>query len=149
MNESNQTGPEADDELLRKLLGPLRQLEPPLEARLASRLAVADELRQRVNVSPQRPWWRRSISVPVPVIAAGLVLAALLIWNDLREPEPTSARIAAEGHTDRKPRTSAPAPDARSAPPHRAAYYAKEIYVCGVGRVNSEVHYFQGEQDHE
>lgn len=87
MNEPLDALPEpGDDPEFDELIAPLKRLEPPLETRVANRVAVAAELRALGNANRQRrlPWWRRSISIPLPIAASVALLAAFALPSSFR-----------------------------------------------------------------
>jgi hypothetical protein len=127
-----------DDALLRATLECLKQIEPPLQARIASRIAVAAELGPWRSANAF-PWWRRSISVPIPVAASLLVAAALLLAVGMHG----WARPTADATPDRPAERDTSAGEATRAvaqgAPRRALKYSEtETYLCGVGRLHSE-----------
>ena len=137
-----------DEPILEELFASLRRLEPPLEARIANRLAVAAELSVVRNANRQRalPWWRRSISVPLPLAASLLVLAALVVpmrlaqWNERSSTQPEAPNSSANQAAGTHETTSA---GKRMPGDHpKLSYYQTETYVCGIGPVNSESRYF-------
>ena len=145
-----------DDALLDEALSRLKRLEPPLETRIANRMAVAAELGSLSTVNRQRvlPWWRRSISVPVPVAASLAVLAAFALassfrpWQE-RPPVYVAAPVQpAEGAADargEKPTIAQRAPDAQA----ELKYYETETYLCGIGRLKSESGYLSRSKSYE
>lgn len=75
-----------NDDDLRDLLGPLRDAEPTAAMRRANRMAAE----QAVVAPTQRPWWRRTVAVPLPAAAA--VAAALVVTTGLAvTPRPGGA----------------------------------------------------------
>jgi hypothetical protein len=122
----------SDDPVLQDMLAPLKHLEPPLEARIANRQAVSAALASLPAVNPKRhwPWWRRSISVPVPIAAALVLIMAAALFSNLRSP-PAKHSIGAHAAAGTFPKS---APDIRPA----AKFYETETYLCGVGRLSSE-----------
>src|SRR5689334_4244864 len=96
MNEYRESLPEPDDDtLLEEMLSNLKRLEPPLETRIANRQAVSAALSafEAVKRPRELPWWRRSVSIPVPFAAAlGLLLAAML-YSSLRNWQDQSAAL--------------------------------------------------------
>ncbi len=81
-----------DDPALEVVLSPLRAIEPPLAARIKNRLAVAEALGSFTNVGrrPGLPWWRRTVSVPLPVAACLLLICALGVSSRFRGDDGTS-----------------------------------------------------------
>jgi hypothetical protein len=126
------------DEVLERLLAPLRQVEPSLHARVRNRMAIADALRRQREIEQKRsrPWWSRRVSIPVPIAAALLIAAGLALMMSYRGIWTTpSARMAArEQAADRGPFVPA---DRRG-----IAYHETETYLCGFGRLKSESGYF-------
>lgn len=150
MNDHQDCFPEpSDDPILEELLSHLKRLEPPLETRIANRMAIAAELSTLRTVTRQRqlPWWRRSLSIPVPIAASLVVLAAFVLpssfrgWQE-RTPNHVAAPVqpvedAADGQGEQAviaKRTS----DADAA----LKYYETGTYLCGIGRLKSESGYF-------
>lgn len=139
MNAHPDSLPEPDDDLrLETLLSPLKRIELPLETRIANRLAVTAALRsfQAVNRAGRWPWWRRSVSIPLPLAAALVMLAAVSLAANFRGwQEQSSKGIAAPvQHAEGAADVTA---DARPA----LSFYETETYLCGIGRVNSESRY--------
>jgi hypothetical protein len=157
MNDPLDPLPEpGDDSMLGEMFSHLKRLEPPMETRIANRRAVAAELGALVAASEKRhvPWWRRTISIPVPVAACLAVLAALALTSSFRgEKEPSPVRMAAPDqpaeraiHAPRaKTEVAKHTPDAQPV----LEYRATETYLCGIGRVNWESGYFIKEQNHD
>src|SRR5262245_46051055 len=131
-HENSPPGPN-EDPLLAEMLSPLQRLEPPLEARVANGQAVAAALSSRHAVNRTLPWWRRSISIPVPIAAALVLLLAVALYANFRS-QPAKEAIAENSNTATLPTSSA---DTRQA----VKYYETETYLCGVGRVSSESYY--------
>lgn len=136
MTENHTSPPEpGDDPILDEALSHLKRLQPPLESRIANRMAVATALDELNAVKQQRPlpWWRRSIAVPVPVAASVAVLSAIAFASSFRGGP-------AQLHVSERVSQS---PIAQRAPRSRAElkFYETETYLCGVGRVSSESHY--------
>jgi hypothetical protein len=157
MNDPHDPLPEpGDDPMLEEILSLLKRLEPPLETRLANRRAVAAELGALLAVNQKRhvPWWRRSISIPVPAAACLAVLAALALTSSFRGGQGQSpVRMAApdqpaERATDAPREKAAIAKHAPDAQPV-LEYYATETYLCGIGRVNWESGYSIKEKNHD
>ena len=71
-----------DDDVLRKELEPLRGLRPPLDVRADVRRRVKVALRLAARPGNPRhdrePWWRRRITVPVPLAMGTAVLILAL-----------------------------------------------------------------------
>ena len=150
MNDHYDSLPESgDDPLLEEIYSHLKRLEPPLETRVANRVAVAAELGRLLDASRKQrlPWWRRSISIPVPLAASLLALAALVLPSIYREGREQPAM-----HVDAPVQPEKGAADRRIENPGKAKrtpagqvvmkYYETETYLCGVGRVSSETRYF-------
>lgn len=154
MNDDNDlTADSGDDAVLEEMFSQLRRLEPPLEARIANRLAIAAELSGLLQNRQElpRPWWRRSISVPVPIAASLLALVAFLLASTFRgRDERAPVQVVAPEHpapretetTREKTALAMQSEDARPA----LEYYETETYLCGIGRLNSVSGYFIKEQ---
>lgn len=155
MNDQYDSLPEPDDDaMFEESLSHLKRIEPPLETRIGNRMAIAGELSSMLTTNRRRRlrWWRRSISVPVPVAASLLVVlgASMLQSVFLGRPEPSPVHMAARdhslGHADAPRETMAIAASARDAHPV-LEYRISETYVCGIGRLKSESGYFLKEQN--
>jgi hypothetical protein len=140
MNAEQQMPEPSDDAFLTACLATLKQLEPSLDSRLQNRLAIANQLHQRQSAIERKPsvWWRRSISIPIPVAAAvALLLVGATIWNVIRPANSTPQTAA----------THARANDANSPSVLPAiAYFETGTYLCGIGRLTSDYGYFIQEQ---
>jgi hypothetical protein len=111
-NETATTREEARlDETIAQAMAPLRLLEPTDDLRLKNRRRLAAALveQERQRLSPRLPLWRRSITLPLPLIAlivaltlaAGIALAWMLdIWSYVPKPV-APAPIAAAQTLDR------------------------------------------------
>lgn len=126
-----------DDPILDEVLSHLKRLEPPLETRVANRLAVAAALGElsAVKQRSQLPWWRRSIAVPVPVAASVLLLTTLAVSANFRGGREQLPLQVSE--QDKQSSIVRRAPRSREV----LKFYETETYLCGIGRVSSESHY--------
>jgi|GEM_PF-1354531 len=149
MNDDERSPGEPEDTELAEAFAQLRRLEPSMSARLANRAMVATALRV-ADAARERRWWRRSISVPMPVAASLLALLAITAsisaaaWLEARQPDESSAAIASD-----EPKNRDQNDDSRSVERRRAArvsgYSATETYLCGIGRIQSNSRYSQTE----
>jgi hypothetical protein len=155
MNDPNDCRLEPDDDpALEALLSRVRAIEPPLAARIKSRLAVTEALESLANVTRRSglPWWRRSVSVPLPVAACFLLVCALGVASRFRGDDGTSP-VQTSMHDQR-------AQAAHDASGERAAVTATQFdarpvlvyresatYLCGIGQLKSTHGYFFKEQD--
>ena len=141
MNNDDRMQEPLDDAFFETSLAALRKLEPSLESRLQNRIALANELQRRCGApgTNRSPWWRRSISVPIPVAAAAVVLLlAAIIWTRARSANSTPQNVALH-----------PPVNATSLPiaPPAFAYFETETYLCGIGRLKSDHGYVIQEQN--
>ena len=83
------------------------------------------------------PWWRRSISIPVPLAAALAVLMAVALASSFRGWQEQSPRHVAGPVRDDKAAVAKSTSDERPV----LKYYETETYLCGVGRLDSESYY--------
>lgn len=155
MNDPNDYAIEPDDDpALERAFAGLRSIEPPLAARIENRIAVAKALSLSMSANRQRrlPWWRRSISVPVPIAACFLLICALAVasrfrGDDERSPLPMAEheqRPQSVHETYGETATVAPGePDARPV----LVYRETATYLCGIGQLKSTRGYFFKEQD--
>lgn len=147
MTSYDHSPPNPDDSsLLQDLLSPLKCIEPPLEARIAHRVAIASELERlrTAKLLQNRPWWSRSISIPVPIAASALLLGSLALAAGVRgwlEEPPLSVATSTVPPVTRSTVLLENSGGGASRDPlaHAAlAYYESETYLCGIGRVSSE-----------
>lgn len=68
------------DELLSDLLKPMRETAIPVNVQLTNRQAVNRALARDLH----RPWWKRSVAVPVPIAIAATVAFAITTIASLR-----------------------------------------------------------------
>ena len=134
-----------EDGTVEALLAQLKRMEPSLNVRVANRTAVAAELARRQNEFQHGPlpWWRRSVSIPVPIAGslAALVLVGVAFgWstsgasgskslhsqdNDIQRLESVNLQQATRPIATRE----------TTAPP-RLEYYETRLYLCGVGSIS-------------
>jgi hypothetical protein len=141
---------DVDDRTTEDLLSCLKQIELPMETRLANRAAIAAELFRLASVTSGRrlPWWKRTIAVPVPLVLgmALLIAAAFLFpWVQRREPA-----VAVAGSHDTRSRAVRPDPVKPERHPDVTdvtdelpvlEYYETETYLCGIGQLTSRSGY--------
>lgn len=136
-------------------LAPLQRVEPSIEARLANRTSVAVELArlQIANRLCSLPWWRRTVSIPVPAViglAALVIIGLSLSWNSLERigsqvRDPGDADIPRHEAVD-VIRTPGQGTTREMAALPRLQYYETRLYLCGVGFIASESGYETQEQ---
>jgi hypothetical protein len=140
MNDEQQMPEPSDDAFLTACLATLKQLEPSLASRLQNRLAVANELHKQSGAAATKDlrWWRRSISIPIPIAAASIILLlGATIWSFVRPANSAPQSVA----------TPAPLKAANSLLAEPAvAYFETGTYLCGIGRLKSDYGYFIQEQ---
>ncbi len=152
MNDDERSLNEPEDADLAETFAHLRRLEPSMAARLANRAAVAAELRaiEAADVLRERPWWRRSISVPMPVAASLLALLAITApmsataWLEARQVDGPPA-VGANDVPHDQVASGDSRIVARRQPAESRGYSVTETYLCGVGRINSNARYSQTE----
>lgn len=130
------TGPDA----VRDLFAPLKKIQPSEDATARLRDLVDRETRRPTKKSADstKPWWSRSVSVPVPIlISLALLVPILLAWPDQQPPTENQEAIA-----------ESPASNLNE--PHTAPKFAElaepqiqtsEIYLCGIGRIDFSTNY--------
>ena len=142
----------AEDPLVDEAIAYLKRLEPPLETRINNRVVVADELKSLLRASQPRAWWRRSISIPVPIaagLAAIVALALSLNFRAGRERLPVVASQPDQRANDPRDvaaRETQTRCRALTAFNRSEQYYANETYLCGLGRLRFESGNFSKEQ---
>jgi hypothetical protein len=149
MNADSDRPSGPDDALFDEAIAFLKRLEPSLESRIRNRVVVAEELKPLVALGRPADWWRRSISIPLPLAAAMVAVTAIAISLGVRGGSP-SARV--EKQPPSAPVRSAPrgVSDAESVARDDEAramrYYANETYLCGLGPLRFESGNFRKEQ---
>ncbi len=155
MSEPNDCHAEPEDApALERALSALKSIEPPLATRIQNRTAVAEALSSLMSANRQRhlPWWRRSISVPLPFAACVLLVCALTVASRFRGDDERSP-VQMTVH-DRRPQpvqgTSGETATvgAGQSDAHPVLVYRETAtYVCGIGQLKSTRGYFFKEQD--
>lgn len=131
---------------IEQLLSHLKQVEPPLESRVANRAAVAAEItritaRRREQVLP---FWLRPVAIPWPVAAtvlATLVTLSLMSFRSGRQVLPVAApsTIGQEDGESVDPLIPHEVTPFTKTP--TLAYYETTTYLCGIGQLRSEAKY--------
>ena len=137
---------ELDDQTIEQLLSRLKQLEPPLESRVANRAAVAAEITRMTEQCRERtlPFWRRTVVIPWPVAAAVLamlVTLSLMSFRSDRHVPPvagTSAVGQEEGEAVDQRIQNEVTPVSRTP---TLAYHTTTTYLCGIGQLRSDAKY--------
>jgi hypothetical protein len=122
---------------VRDLLAPLKEIQPSEGAIARLREIVDRETRRPDNqpVESIKPWWSRSVSVPVPVlISLALLMAVLLTWPD-RQPS-----------TEKPKATITESPQSIPSEPQIAQLaepqiQTNEMYLCGIGQIDFSTNY--------
>ena len=145
----------AEDPLFDEAIARLKRLEPPLQTRINNRVIVADALKSLSRAGQSRAWWRRSISIPLPLAAALAVIFAVALSQNLRAGRERAAVEVMQpvGQSDRRtndltgiaPETPKDVARSHDLRPDRQSY-AKETYLCGLGRLRFESANFSKEQ---
>ena len=89
------------------------------------------------------PWWRRSISVPLPLAACVLLAFVLLGAVALRSGNAHNLEVRPAEQTRTASLDSADGADARPA----LTYRASATYLCGIGQIQSTYGYFFTERN--
>ena len=129
-----------NEEYVDSLFDRLKEIKPPLETRISNRKVVAKELSARATTGDtdsipstiRTPWWKRSISIPVPVLAASIALMLLLAGFSLRSRETVTA--VDQGTIESNEKVA----DSKHSPP---TYRESSVYLCGVGPVQLKSSY--------
>ncbi len=129
-----------------ELLGSLRSLEPSLESRLENRRVIASELARLSQASSpaSTAWWKRSVSIPVPVaIAASVVALCGATWLGLDSFKglATSTEMTSQPSSQNLDVPKIVAPARESKPVARPSFEMTETYLCGVGRISTDTLY--------
>ena len=144
------------DSKMDELFSRLRQIEPPIETKFANREAVAAELEKLAAVDPAKPiaFWKRSVSIPIPVVAASALLmltfAAFSLRTDGqpakivdRDDQTVNDDVAnpsndGEKNGDTESLRQPQRPESSSA---QLAYHESSVYLCGIGPLRTESRY--------
>ncbi len=141
--ESESRDSDTRDPILEAMLLPLKDVLPSEQGRLNTRMALAAELGRQQAARQRRelPWWRRKVSLPVPLAAALVLMAALAVplaigaWlGELPAWVPTAKESPRGAGQDDVQRLAID--KASGAEP--AGLYETETYLCGVGRIRLE-----------
>lgn len=136
-SELDDTGPDS----VRDLFAPLKNIQPSEDATARLREILDRETRRPTKESAEstKPWWSRSVSVPVPIlISLALLVAVLLAWPDRQPPTENQEEIIAES------------PESPPDEPHMEPQFAEltepqiqtnEMYLCGIGRIDFSTNY--------
>ena len=146
MTEHEERLPDENDSETTHLFDLLRQVEPTLEARVNFRSTVANEL-ARIQSTPlcqPKTWWKRSISIPLPVALGLSVLLMAGIWINHNQWKQELARDVVKpplrDSVDRvisEPNDSLPE---KSEQP-TLELFVSNTYLCGVGPLRTETRY--------
>jgi hypothetical protein len=147
MNTNRDSSLDDSEDDLREVMALLQRVEPTLETRVKNRQAIAAALAgiERSVPAQSVPWWRQSISLPVPA-ALGfctLLLASALAWL----PRPTAVPADSAAIPTSAARSHAAAdtttPSGRSIREVEQTIdtVASETYLCGIGRISHEMVY--------
>jgi hypothetical protein len=114
------------DELLSDLLKPFRQATIPATAQRANRLTIERAL----AIQLRRPWWRRSIAVPIPLAIAASI-ALVVATTALLLPLPNQTDVAHVTHQLVSDRNSENSHSASSDlnNPTRPAWHVTQSYI--------------------
>jgi hypothetical protein len=141
MKDRNEIEP-GDPEMF-NALSKLRGIEPSQASRIRNRVAVGEALRalSGEEAEPARPvsWWRRSISIPLPLAACALLAFALLGAIALRSGDARNAEVRPAEQTQTK---IEPVDLAAAESPPALVYRASATYLCGIGQIQSTHGYF-------
>ena len=136
-----------EEQSLFDLLGPLHDLQAPLATQIANRQSLANVLHERPlqSASRARPWWRRSVSVPIPLAAAILLLAVIFVMQQRASSQ--LARDAVSGPAQQPQALLPRNGDSREArlaalqPSANCRSRESGMYLSGIGSLNSKVVY--------
>lgn len=148
MNRLPDPSPEPlEEQALFDLLGPLRDLQAPLATQIANRQSLANVLHERRQQSASRPrqWWRRSVSVPIPLAAAILLLAVVFALQQRASSQ--LSRDAVPGPAQQPQALLPRSGDSREVrlaaiqPSANCRSMESGMYLSGIGSLNSKVVY--------
>jgi len=125
------------DRDLEEAVALLRTIQPSSEARQNNQMVVASELKRLQARSAPVSWWKKSVSVPVPVAIGLGILACSVPWvvrfsvESNRQPDTALNRSALDVETDSD---------------SHATEQVKATYLCGVGLIERETFHWHQEQ---
>lgn len=128
-----------DERDFNELWESLKQLTPPLEMRIANREAVAIELSQALRARrTRRAFWRRTIELPWPIVAATIAIlfglsASVVRLNGLSNER--TIHVHANPKNASAPSNATPSDDGIA----RRASRHSMTYLCGIGTLRTEV----------
>lgn len=154
MNEHDHHHEEADqDRALQRLLAPLRVVGPTLEEQVRTRVAVAEELAwvQRERRPWAGPWWKRRVTIPLPLAAGWMLALGLAVLGAYYQGQrsvgvPNASQVVSAGHAAVPPSKKDAQAAVRNVGDNQLQYFASEVYICGIGKWQSESGYFYQEQ---
>ena len=145
------------DSKIDELFNRLKQIEPPVRTRIAIREAVAAELEKLGDGEPatRRAVWQRSISVPIPVVAASVALiltfaalsflpndqATTLVDRDDQTVNDNVVSLPNDGG-ENGGTNSSPLPSPEPFATMQSAYHESSVYLCGIGQLRTESRHF-------
>ena len=141
-----------DEQSLDDLLAPLRAMQAPLATQIANRQTLANALHTLHEQAASRhiSWWRRSVSVPIPLAVAILLLAVVFAVQQVVSSQHASSQLARDAAPGPAHQPQAPLPrggDSREAmlaalqPSANVQSMESGIYLSGIGSLNSKVVY--------
>ena len=161
-----------DEQSLDDLLAPLRAMQAPLATQIANRQTLANALHTLHEQAASRhiSWWRRSVSVPIPLAVAILLLAVVFAVQQVVSSQHAFPQLVSSQHasphlvssqhaSSQLARDAAPGPahqpqaplprggDSREAmlaalqPSANVQSMESGIYLSGIGSLNSKVVY--------
>jgi hypothetical protein len=149
MIDNDDTSPDSQDVDFAGKINLLRGIEPTVASRVKNRTVIAAALACRNSGAAPAAWWRRSVSIPVPVAMAACVvfLASVLLWLPRLKDAAVGAEsvagstVAEHQGASNTTETSLNSGEDDDTP---LEYRASATYVCGVGRISYEsAYYFQ------
>lgn len=149
MNKNDDSSLNENEDDLRETIALIQRMEPTLAARIKNRKVIATELARIEQHTLSNPWWKRSVSVPVPV-ALGMCTAFLVValaWlPSLGDASVESDSITGSTSIEhRDPSGIIRTPSEMSEfNVGQMDFRASETYLCGIGRIQYEsVYQFQ------
>jgi hypothetical protein len=143
MNNDGDSNLDEDELEIQPTMELLKRLEPTLASRIKNRRIVATGLatHERRFLSSSVPWWRRSISIPLPVaLAVVLLLASAFLWLPMLRDRPGGFAVSSNSAEpfSGTAAVATPAKSSRANAERTLGYSATETYLCGIGRIKDE-----------
>ena len=120
---------------------PLKQLEPPADLRQHNRAAIVRALEQHETGPIARLyWWKRRISVPLPIAAAILLVIGLQVLFQIRSAMQSQHQPVSTAQETTQANEFITEKEAS----FEIQYQQRTVYVAGLGTIHrAEIYHFE------